>query len=287
MELMDYHNHHHRCGHALGSIEDYIKVAVEKGLSEIGIADHYPFGAVADEGKYAELIKTISMTVEDFPGYIQEIKDLREKYRGRIAVKISTEVGFVTSGKHLDRQKKLLDPFMDDFDYLLCGVHELKFDGLPIVHLTRGIDPDTLKAHGEDRIHLEYTKKMRAMVETGYFDIVTHLDIHRMLWLPNEPTYSETAWRQFMELLDRIKSKGMAVEINTSGTLKGARSQFPSDDIVKELIRREIPLSLSSDAHRPENIAYQFEEFIEKAKSWGLTHLCAYEKRKQRLIPID
>ena len=287
MELMDYHNHHHRCGHALGSIEDYIKDAIEKNLSEIGIADHFPFGAIADEEKYADLIKTISMKVADFPDYIQEIKDLREKYKGEIRVKISTEVGFVTSGIHLDQQKKILEPFMDDFDYLLCGVHELKFDGLPIVPLSLRIDPNTLKIHGEDKIHHEYIKKMKSMVETGYFDICTHLDNHKLLWLPEEPTYSETAWQEMMELLDLIKAKGMAVEINTSGTWKGAHSQYPSDNIVKEMIQREIPLTLSSDAHRPENIGYEFEEFIKKAKPWGLTHLCAFEKREQRLIPIN
>jgi histidinol-phosphatase (PHP family) len=287
MGLMDYHNHHNRCGHAQGSIEDYINVAIEKGLSEIGIADHFPFGAVTDDPKYTELFKSLSMTVEDFPGYIQEIKDLRDKYHGKINVKISTEIGFVTSGKHLDRQKKVLEPFMDDFDYLLCGIHELKFDGLPVVLFNAGKGPETLRTHGEERIHLEYIKKMRAMVETGYFDIIAHLDNHKFLWLPNEPAYSEHAWQELMALLDRIKSKGMAVEINTSGTWKGALTQFPSDIIVKALIQRDIPLTLCSDAHRPENIGYRFQAFIKKAKPWGLTHLCTYENRKQQLIPID
>ena len=175
---------------------------------------------------------------------------------------------------------------MDDFDYLLCGIHDLKFDGLPPVFFADGKGPDTLRAHGEDKIHLEYIKKMRDMVETGYFDIVTHLDNHRFLWQPNEPTYSQPVWQEFMDLLDLIKSKEMAVEINTSGTIKGASSQFPSDTIVKEMIHRDISLSLSSDAHRPENIGYQFKEFIQKAKLWGLTHLCSYERRKQRLIPV-
>lgn len=287
MELMDYHNHHYRCGHAKGTIEDYIKVAVEKGLAEIGIADHFPLGASLDEEKHADLVKTVSMKVDEFPAYIQEIKDLRDKYRGRIKVKISTEVGFMTSGIHLDMQKKVLEPFMDDFDYLLCGVHELKFDERPFIPLSLGIDPNTLKNYGEDKIHHEYIKKMKSMVETGYFDICTHLDNHKALWLPEDVTYSETAWQEMMELLDTIKSQDMAVEINTSGTWKRLHSQFPGDEIVKEMIQREIPLTLSSDAHRPENIGYQFQEFIEKAKPWGLTHLCSFEKRKRSFIPVS
>lgn len=289
MELMDYHSHHYRCAHAKGSIEDYIKVAVEKGLSEIGITDHFPFSASTTNPKIKELPKTtvLSMTEEEFPEYIQEIKDLRDKYRGKIRVRVSTEVGFVTSGKHLDLQKVLLGPFMDDFDYLLGAIHGLKIEGHPTVFFNPANGPEALSTHGEDTIQIEYFKRLTEMVETGFFDIIAHLDNLKMLWLPNEPTYSESVWREILELLDRIKSKGMAVEINTSGPVKGASSQFPIDSIVKELIRREVPLTMSSDAHRPENIGYQFQAFIEKAKPWGLTHLCSYEKREQRLVPID
>lgn len=286
MGLMDYHNHHNRCGHARGSIEDYIKVAIEKNLAEIGIADHFPFGAVTDDPQYTELFKTISMTVDEFPNYIQEIKDLREKYRDKIDVKISTEVAFITSGKHLDLQKKVLEPFLNDFDYLLCGIHELKFDSLPVIPFADGKGAEVLGTHGDNKIHFEYIKKMTALVESGYFDIIAHLDNHKFLWLPNEPQYSEPVWQALMDLLDKIKSRGMAVEINMSGTVKGGLSQFPSDSIIKAMIQREIPLTLSSDAHRPENIGYQFDEFITKAKKWGLTHLCAYDKRKQRPVPI-
>lgn len=286
MKLMDYHNHHSRCGHALGSIEEYIRVAIDKNLSEIGIADHFPFETVWNDPNLKELLKTVSMSVEEFPVYIQEIKDLRKKYQNKIAVKISTEVGFVNSKRYLDMQKKVLEPFMDDFDYLLGGIHELIFDGPSFVFFTDGRGSEILGTYGEEKIHMEYIKKMSDMVESGFFDIIAHLDNHRFLWTPNEPEYSEDVWKRLMELLDRIKSKGMAVEINTSGTLKGAISQLPSDDIVKKLIQKGIPLTLSSDAHRPEYVGYQFLEFIEKAKPWGLTHLCSYENRKQILTRI-
>lgn len=289
MELMDYHSHHYRCAHARGSIEDYIEAAIEKGLSEIGISDHFPFAAATSNPKLKSLPKstTMSMTEEEFPEYIQEIKDLRDQYSGRIKVRISTEVGFVTSGKHLDRQKALLEPVMDDLDYLLCAIHDVKLDGHPPIFINMAKGAEILATHGEDRIHLAYIQRLRDMVECGYFDIVAHLDNHKLLWLPDEPVYSEAVWRELLEVLDLIKAQGMAVEINTSGPIKGALSQFPSDNIVKALIERDIPLTLSSDAHRPQNIAYQFQDFIDKARRWELTHLCTYEKRKQRLVPVD
>jgi len=175
---------------------------------------------------------------------------------------------------------------MDDFDYLLCGIHDLRFDGLPAVYFVPERGAELLEAHGEEKIHREYLKKMRSIIETGYFDILTHFDNQRLLWLPDEPAYPPDIWCELLDLLDLVKAQGMAVEINTMGTRKKCNSQFPCDDIVRELIKREIPLTLCSDAHKPGDIAYEFEDFLGKARPWGLTHLCSYENRKQRLVPV-
>lgn len=287
MQLMDYHNHHWRCGHARGEIEDYIKAAIEEGLAEIGIADHFPYAPIVDIPDFEERPREKrGMAVAEFPDYIQEIKDLRGKYKGIIDVKVSTEVVWSAPGAPFERQKAVLAPFMDDYDYLLCGLHTIRIDG-EIVSLHVNSAPEALQTHGEDKIHAAYIEKLSQMVETGFFDVVTHLDNHKLLWLPNEPVYSPPNWQKMMALLDLVRSKGMAVEINTHATRKGCKSQFPSDEIVKEMIQREIPLTLSSDAHRPEDIGYGFEEFIKKAKPWGLTHLCSYEKRSQKFVPVN
>ena len=89
-----------------------------------------------------------------------------------------------------------------------------------------------------------------------------------------------------MDILDKIKDKGMAIEINTSGILKGLGSQHPDDELIKEMIQRDIPLLLSSDAHRPHYVGYMFEEVIKKARKFGLSHLCSYENRVQKLVKI-
>ena len=42
MIMIDYHVHTYLCRHAEGDPQDYVNAAVEKGLKEIGIADHFP-----------------------------------------------------------------------------------------------------------------------------------------------------------------------------------------------------------------------------------------------------
>ena len=36
----NYHTHNFRCNHAIGNVEDYIKIAIEEGFDEIGTPDH-------------------------------------------------------------------------------------------------------------------------------------------------------------------------------------------------------------------------------------------------------
>ena len=284
MHLRDYHTHNRRCGHALGEIEDYIKVGIDKNLKELGISDHFPLGAVIDDPQLAEFMKKASMGVEEFPVYIEEIKRLKEKYKDKISIRISTEVNFYTPGRALSRQKEVLKPFMDDMDYIMGAIHDIKWHESPVILIHE--DSNILREYGEDKIILEYVNKLIKLVDTNFFDVIAHFDSYRIMFPPNNPKYSQYLWQKLLDLLDKIKNKGMAIEINTSGILKELGSQYPDDDIVKEIIQRNIPLLLGSDAHRPKYVGYMFEEIVEKLRKLGLSHLCTYEKREQKLVKI-
>ncbi len=286
MKLRDYHTHSRRCGHGLGEIEDYIKSAIVKNLKGIGISDHFPIGAVNKDPKLIEPLKIASMAVEEFPRYIKEIKGLQEKYKNIIDISISTEIAFFTPGGALSLQKEVLEPFMDDIDYILGGIHDVKWHESPEFLLDPSLAPEIFEKYGEDKIILEYLNKLIKLVDTTFFDVIAHFDYYRMMYRPNNPTYSQNIWQKLLDLLDKIKNKGMAIEINTSATRKSLSNQFPDDEIIKEIIQRKIPLLLGSDAHKPEDVGYMFKETLEKAKKWGLTHLCIYEKREQKLVKI-
>ena len=223
---MDLHTHNRRCGHAFGEIEDYIRVAIDKNFQEIGIADHFPLGAIIDDPQLNELIKSASMDLREFPNYISEIKTLREKYKKDIKVKISTEINFATPGRPLNRQKKALEPFMDDFDYLLGSIHNIKWHEAPLIILGPSQGSEALKTYGMEKINLEYIEKLKKLVNTNFFDAIAHFDNQRILFPKNMTKYSQKAWQELLSLLDLIKTKGMAIEINTSGIVKKVGSQF-------------------------------------------------------------
>jgi histidinol-phosphatase (PHP family) len=46
------------------------------------------------------------------------------------------------------------------------------------------------------------------------------------------------------------------------------------------------PVALSSDAHKPEQLGYEYERAVEWLSDIGVTELSVFEKRERRLEPI-
>ena len=283
MKLWDYHTHNSRCNHAKGLILDYVQSAINKGLIELGISDHAP-GDILPILPQFENYKHFSMSSTDFPEYIREIYFLKEMFKKKIKIRCSTEISF-SSTEDLKIQKKALEPFLEKFDYIIGAIHIIQWEGedawsFNIPHQSKS----NLEKHGADKIILEYYKMLKEMVKSDLIDIVAHFDNFKYMFTPDEPNYTEDAWQIIYDVMDIIEKTGKVVEINTSGILKGLSNHFPSDNIVKELIRRKIPLTLSSDAHKPEQVGFMFEDFIKKAKKWNLNELYQFKKKKK--IPV-
>ncbi|UCG04168.1 MAG: histidinol-phosphatase HisJ [Candidatus Heimdallarchaeota archaeon] len=275
MKLWDYHTHTSLCNHATGTIEDYVKAAVEVKLAEVGISDHFPMDLLPEH------FHIYAMTLNDFPNYIDEIKRLKLKYN-QIQIRISSEVDYFP--EVFDGYKKLLTPYLDDFDYIIGSIHAIPWknhDAIPVDELQA---VPLIRELGVDQFYLEYYNNLLRMVKTNFYDVVGHLDLPKKYGLV--PYDTDRIWQKVLQLLDQIESNDLTVEINTSGLKKRIKQEYPSEDIIKELITRKIPITLGSDAHSPQAIGFRFEELITKTKKWGLTEICQYSKRERSLVPL-
>lgn len=101
----DYHTHT-VFSHGKGTIEDNVKVAIEKGLKEIAISDHGP-GHL-----------TYGVKREDFPEMRKEVDRLNRKY-SEIQIYLSVEANVISKFPYIDvteEEKKL-------FDFVNAGYH--------------------------------------------------------------------------------------------------------------------------------------------------------------------
>ena len=67
---------------------------------------------------------------------------------------------------------------------------------------------------------------------------------------------------------------------------KKGKEQYPSIDIIKMIYDLDILILLGSDAHKPEEVGYEFKSITKMLKDIGFTHFAHYKKRNRTFIEI-
>lgn len=227
---IDLHTHHHRCGHASGDLEAYVRAALERGLGVIGLSDHAPL-LLAGAGD--DPAPGMHMPRSAWEGYLREASEIRRRYEGRIDVLVGVEADYLPGRE--DAYAALLDD--PRLDYVIGSVHYV--DGLHVYDRSRWQRTDDVE--GLDR---RYAELVRAAAATGRYDVMAHVDAMKAR-APRPVRDPGSTWG---ETVDAIAAAGVAVEINTSGYRKGD-DPFPAWGLVERLHAAGVPLTFGSDAH--------------------------------------
>jgi len=93
--------------------------------------------------------------------------------------------------------------------------------------------------------------------------------------------------RRYYELaLEGIAESGVAVELSTAGLRKRAREVYPAPAFLQMCVDAGVPVALSSDAHRPEDVGAGYEQALALLEGMGVGELCVFERRERRLAAI-
>jgi len=261
---IDLHNHHRRCGHARGELADYVAHAAATGLTTLGVADHAPRFADAHDHP----LPGIQMARSEYPRYLTEAFELRERYAGRLELLVGIEADFLPGTEATYRAA--LDA--SDLDYVIGSVHE--FDG---VHVYQ---PETWTGRDRRALFRAYFAHVRAAAMSGLFDVLGHFDAVKVFG----PDVFEAAADEIEPTLDAIADSGIVVEINTAG-LRKCGEVFPRPDLIARLHARGVAFTFGSDAHAPEELAYGAAEVARVLDDVGIDTLVSFRARERRVVP--
>jgi histidinol phosphate phosphatase HisJ family len=266
----DLHTHHERCGHANGTIEDYIIAALDAGLQVIGISDHSPyFGSEQDQP-----FPGIAMARSDFSSYVDEVLRLKEKYKGRIEVLLGMESDFFPQHAETYRDAYKGVPF----DYLIGSVHQVS--GVSIFNRNRWKGLSDEKQISEK---VSYYDLIQQSARSGMFDILGHIDAMKGYY----PAFSDIpAEAAIDDTLRVIAQCEVAIEINTSGSTKDVGGWYPSDAILERALHFGVHVTFGSDAHKPSRVGDEFELVRKRLKEIGFSQWVFYRKRQQIIVPL-
>jgi histidinol phosphate phosphatase HisJ family len=265
----DFHTHHFRCGHAEGSIRDYIEAALEKGLAMIGISDHSPYFASGKDRPSP----SVAMAKSEFPRYVEEVLRLKKEYAGKIEVLLGVESDYFPEHEALYRS--VYDAY--PFDYRIGSVHQLL--GLSIFNRNRW---KNLNERGRIETKDAYFREIQRSAKSGMFDILGHIDAMKGYY----PEFDEIPTNELDRTLKTIAECDVAIEINTSGKTKDCGGWYPSDDILEKAHHYGVKVTFGSDAHVPDRVADEWDEVRLRLKDIGFKEWAVFRGRRRVMIPL-
>ena len=201
------------------------------------------------------------------PAYLEAARKAGERYP-EVAVMVGVEFDFVPEEPELAEHTRVQTQ-AHPWDVVLGSVHVLKGDR-SIFESTEELSPAEAWA--------DYHARLVALVESGLFDVVTHP--LRLIASKLEPP-GDLADR-LDELAEAAASAGVAIEINGSD-LRIARPLV--EQLVVAVARRNAPVSLGSDAHRPRTVGSVLPA-IDLLRAAGVREAVGFVGRVARAEPL-
>ncbi len=232
-------------------MEDYVLAAIDKGMRRICFLEHM------EEGIQTPRITWLSEG--DFDEYFRQGRALQKKYNTIIAIDLGVEVGY--NPECPDRLLERLAARDWDRIGVSCHFHRLQKDEdhFNVVSKSdpRVFDLDLKEAR---EIQRQYYRLLNEAVNTLPGTVLCHVDAV----LRHYPERARLAppWDLIDHLLETVKKKDMALELNTSGiAIRG--EAFPAREIQARAAEKGIFFQAGSDAHRPEDIGFGFERYAD------------------------
>jgi histidinol-phosphatase (PHP family) len=255
---VDLHNHTVLCNHANGTIEEYVKRAIEQNITYFGFADHAPMNF---DPKYR-------MQFSQMEEYEKNVLHVKEKYKDIIDILLAYEVDYLEG--YID--ERVLN---SNVDYLIGSVHFIGKWGFD--------NPEFIgeyKHRDINKIWEEYFEAIEALAKTNLFDIVGHIDLIKVFnFLPTKDIKSLAH-----NAIKAIKKANMVVEINAAGIRKPINEPYPSKPIMELLSEYDIPITFSSDAHDVDQVGYMKDEIKSYAKSYGYKKCATFSKKERFMV---
>ncbi len=251
--LQNLHTHSTFCD-GKNTPEEMICSAIEKGFDSLGFSGH----------SYMPFSPSYSMSPLGTEEYKREISALKKKYKGQIEIFCGIEAELYS------------DLGITGYDYSIGSAHYFYINGEYV-----GFDRDEASVRAvinnyfggsSQRYAKAYYELLSNLPQHGNFDIIGHFDlIAKHCESPgfldiDSPEYLKYAFGA----IDALKGKIPLFEINTGAIARGYRtSPYPSQNIIKELLRCGFLPIISSDCHDKKMLDCAFDDCVELLEACG------------------
>ena len=199
----------------------------------------------------------------DVDRYFATMKDLRDRYKNKIDIRIGVEFGLQP---HLGKFcKELVNAY--PFDFVIGSVHVIDSQDPYYGTFFEG-------KSDEEAYRQTFEETLVNIKNNSDFDVLGHIDYVVRYGKTKADAYSYSKYSDIIdEILRYLIRYGKGIELNTAGFKYGLGFCHPHPDIIKRYkeLGGEI-ITIGSDGHKPEHLAYDFYRVS------GILRNCGFEK---------
>jgi histidinol-phosphatase (PHP family) len=249
------------------NVERYREAAEERGITELGVAEHiYRFRAALEIWQHPFWREYAHDDLDAYCGFVREETDLR----------LGIEMDFIPGRE--DRIASQLDG--RDWDYVVGSVHFLR---------DHSLDTEDYSVWGAgesaDKVWRRYFETIAESARSGLYDLIGHPDLVK-IWGSAAPVPDGDLRYYYEPAVEAFADAGVAVELSTAGWRKPVAEQYPAVPFLEMLVDAGCPLALSSDAHEPGQLGFEYARALELLESLGVREIAVFERRTRRMEPI-
>ncbi|MDR1619016.1 MAG: histidinol-phosphatase [Treponema sp.] len=277
MRYSSIHTHTVFCDGA-DDVETMCRAAFAKGLLSIGFSAHAPVTGKAG-------IRTgWHLPDGDLERYLDEVRAAKRRWEGRLPVYLGLEADYI---------RGLAGPPDWDIqalgiDYLIASVHfvvpprgaPFAVDGSP-EEVERGIR-EGFSGDGE-ALAACYRETVAEMIRAGGFDILGHADLVKKnnFRLRFFDPGGNPSVRGLAEIARLAGEAGIVTEVNTGGiNRKWINETYPSPAFLRQFREQGVPVIITADAHRAEDLDGNYDEARRTLLAAGYTEHHLFQGRK-------
>ena len=265
--MFDYHVHSTFSVDCNVPMEKSCRAAIAGGVTEIAITDHVDhiptdpgFGFYRPEE------------------YLREVDRIRELFAGELVVLRGAEVDF--NEGTIEHVERFIYEYGHQFDFVIGSVHYAS-DGAMIF-------PDYFSERTLDDVFLPYLEQVQQAVETGWFDVIGHLDLPKRYAPKTHRDYDPIRYRdRLMPIFDAMIARGVGFEINTSGLRQTPRTSMPGPAVVRWYSDRGgRVITTGTDSHAAQTVGAGLGKTLDMLTLSGIEAVASFRGRRATMVPI-